>query len=125
MRDDALAAAGSGSLAIVPGKIDESELYRRITTDDPEERMPPARTGKSLTPAEVGPAEDLDRRRVPSMRGTGRSSRRGRPALPSVKNRAWCRNPIDSFVLARLEAEGSLPRPRPTRLPSSAGSAST
>ncbi|MGO9274024.1 MAG: DUF1553 domain-containing protein [Terriglobia bacterium] len=34
-----------------------------------------------------------------------------RPPLPEVKNRAWCRNPIDHFVLARLEKEGLQPSP--------------
>jgi len=34
-----------------------------------------------------------------------------RPALPEVKNAAWCRNPIDRFVLARLEKEGLSPSP--------------
>ena len=34
-----------------------------------------------------------------------------RPALPDVKNRAWCRNPIDYFVLAKLEKEGLAPSP--------------
>src|SRR2546426_4241406 len=32
-----------------------------------------------------------------------------RPDLPTVKNAAWCRNPIDHFVLARLEKEGLTP----------------
>jgi hypothetical protein len=50
---DALVPAASGSRAIVPRKIDESELYLRITSDDPEERMPPASTGKSLSAVEV------------------------------------------------------------------------
>ena len=49
------------------------------------------------------------------MKGTGRSCRRGGPPLPAVKNPAWCRNPIDFFILARLEAEGSPRRRRPTR----------
>ena len=35
--------------AIVPGKLKESELYLRITTDDTDERMPPEKSGKSLT----------------------------------------------------------------------------
>ena len=39
-----------------------------------------------------------------------------RPDLPPVKNAAWVRNPIDRFVLARLEKEGLTPvargRPR-------------
>src|SRR5258708_38551945 len=32
-----------------------------------------------------------------------------RPATPKVKNTAWVRNPIDAFVLARLEKEGLKP----------------
>src|SRR5262249_42923350 len=38
---------------IVPGKPDESELYRRITSTDPDERMPPADSGKKLTPEQI------------------------------------------------------------------------
>jgi hypothetical protein len=34
-----------------------------------------------------------------------------RPALPEVKNAAWCRNPIDHFILARLEHERLKPAP--------------
>jgi hypothetical protein len=34
-----------------------------------------------------------------------------RPALPQVKNAAWCRNPIDNFILARLDREGLRPAP--------------
>ena len=34
-----------------------------------------------------------------------------RPALPMVKHAAWCRNPIDYFVLARLEQKGIAPSP--------------
>jgi len=34
-----------------------------------------------------------------------------RPALPEVRDASWVRNPIDRFVLARLEAEGMEPSP--------------
>ncbi|HEV2425499.1 MAG TPA: PSD1 and planctomycete cytochrome C domain-containing protein [Terriglobia bacterium] len=34
-----------------------------------------------------------------------------RPPLPTVKDAAWCRNPIDRFVLAKLEKEGLSPSP--------------
>ncbi len=34
-----------------------------------------------------------------------------RPALPAIKNKAWARNPIDHFILARLEQEGLAPSP--------------
>ncbi len=109
-RRDATAPAASGSPAIVPGKLDESELYRRITADDPEERMPPASSKKSLSPAEVA--------RLKAWIEQGAEYREHwafvppvRPGVPAVKNAAWCRNPIDFFVLARLEAEGLAPSP--------------
>src|SRR5262245_10315881 len=36
-------------------------------------------------------------------------------APPAVRNAAWCRNPIDWFVLAKLEAKGLKPNPPATR----------
>ncbi len=39
-----------------------------------------------------------------------------RPTLPAVRDAAWIANPIDRFILARLEAEGLSPRPRAARL---------
>ena len=38
-----------------------------------------------------------------------------RPAVPSVKDPAWVRNPIDAFVLAKLEASGLKPAPEADR----------
>ena len=43
-----------------------------------------------------------------------------RPAIPAVSQKAWVRNPIDAFILARLESEGLRPSPEPTAQPSSA-----
>ena len=38
---------------VTPGKPDDSELFRRITSTDPEQKMPPAESGKSLTPRNI------------------------------------------------------------------------
>src|SRR5262249_36776763 len=38
-----------------------------------------------------------------------------RPEVPATRNRNWMRNPIDNFVLARLEAEGIEPSPEAGR----------
>src|SRR5262245_27961320 len=38
-----------------------------------------------------------------------------RPAVPAVRDAGWVRNPIDAFVLVRLEAEGLAPAPPATR----------
>jgi mono/diheme cytochrome c family protein len=107
-RRDATEPAASGSTALVPGHLDESELYQRITAEDPEERMPPASSKKALSPEEIarlktwieqGAAYQEHWAFVPPVR----------PKVPSVKNPSWCRNPIDFFVLARLEGEGLEP----------------
>src|SRR5262249_30618122 len=39
-----------------------------------------------------------------------------RPSLPSVKDQPWCRNPIDAFLLGRLEAEHLRPAPEADRM---------
>src|SRR5262245_26583355 len=49
-----------GRSALVPGRPDASELIARITSADPHTRMPPAKSGRSLSPAQV----DLLRRWV-------------------------------------------------------------
>ena len=38
---------------VTPGKPDESELFHRVTSNDPDKKMPPASSGKSLTPHEI------------------------------------------------------------------------
>ena len=48
-----------------------------------------------------------------------------RPAPPKVKDESWVRNPIDRFILAKLEEHGLRPPPRPTAGRWPAGSAST
>src|SRR5438477_9602267 len=50
VRADALKPAKSGKIAIVPGAPEKSELLARITAEDEDERMPPLKTGKKLTP---------------------------------------------------------------------------
>ncbi len=112
--NDAKGPAGSGSAAIVPGKIEESELYARIISQDADERMPPADSGKSLTAAEI----KLLKRWIEEggvYEGHWAFSPPVRPALPAVKNRCWCRNPIDFFILAKLEATGLEPSPEAPR----------
>ena len=94
--------------AIAPGKPDKSELIKRINADDPDELMPPPRTNKKLTSTQ----KDLLKRWIAA--GADYQIHWSflpptRPALPEVKNKAWVRQPIDKFVLARLEARGLKP----------------
>lgn len=108
--EGALAEAASGSAAIVPGKPDESELYLRITAEDPEERMPPAKSGKTLTPEQTERVKAWIEQGAPFERHWAFVPPK-RPSIPEVRNAAWCRNPIDAFILARLEKEGLAPSP--------------
>lgn len=50
VRDDATTATESGAVAIVPGHPEKSEVVRRILSTDEDDRMPPDRSHKSLTP---------------------------------------------------------------------------
>src|SRR5262249_50380368 len=104
-RDAAVAAE-----AIVPGKPDQSALIGRIFAEEGRERMPPAKTNKKLTAAQ----KDLLKRWIAG--GAEYQVHWSyiapvRAPLPAVKNQAWVRNPIDAFVLAKLEAIGLNPAP--------------
>ena len=100
--------------AIVPGKVTESELIRRIITDDKAELMPPPKSNKKLKPEQIA----LLKKWVES--GAEYQLHWSfitptRPVPPAVKDKAWVRNPIDNFVLARLEAAGLKPAPEADR----------
>ncbi len=95
---------------IVPGKLDQSELIRRITTDDADDRMPPLDSGRQLTKQQI----DLLKRWVAqgaSWQAHWSFIAPQRPALPPVKDSAWPRNAVDHFILAKLEQEGLPPSP--------------
>ena len=96
--------------AIVPGSLDKSALYRRVTSSDPDERMPPADSGKQLTDRQIALF------RLWIEQGAKWQSHWSfltptRPELPQVSQQKRIRNGIDSFVLARLEREGLEPSP--------------
>jgi len=108
--DDAKAALESGVLA--SGKPDESELVARLVHEDGPRRMPPARSGKKLTAAEI----DVLKRWVaqgakyaPAWAYVSPSPRE----VPKTKHPAA--NWIDDFVFSRLEREGLAPSPEADR----------
>ncbi len=108
LRERAVAAADSGLAAIVPGNTDQSELVRRISSKDESEMMPPPEAKRPLTDEQ----RDILQRWV----AAGADYRphwafvppRQAP-LPAVELRDWARSPIDTFILARLDAEGLSP----------------
>ncbi|MHC5540178.1 DUF1549 domain-containing protein, partial [Singulisphaera rosea] len=97
-----------GEPAVVRGKPDESELIARIVSNDPTEIMPPAETGKTLSPKDVELLTEWVRQGAKYAKHWS-YVKPERPALPEVKRSNWPRNAIDRFVLARLEKEGLEP----------------
>lgn len=114
IRDEALKPAESGRRAIVPGKPETSRLLDRIDSADPGEVMPPPETNKKLTDAERALLRRWIAEGAPYQQHWAFVTPR-RPALPTVKNRAWARNPIDLFIAARLDPEGLAPSPEADR----------
>ncbi len=100
-----------GRRSIVPGDPEASEIYRRISSDNKAVRMPPAYMGREkLTPREIGLIRDWIAQGA-NWEPFWSFIPPKRPALPQVKDSAWVRNPIDSFILSRLEREGLHPSP--------------
>ena len=104
VREVALKPSESGKTAIVPGKLDKSELIARIFSTDDDERMPPPDSHKSLT--------DSQRQLLKQWIAGGAKYDRHwsyipprRPEPPHRVQGVWPRNPIDSFILARLTQE--------------------
>ena len=96
---------------IVAGKPAASEMFRRISSDNKAVRMPPAYAGREkLTPREVELIGQWIEQGAKWQRHWSLIPP-PRPPLPEVQDHAWVRNPIDAFILARLEREGLHPSP--------------
>jgi len=99
-----------GYRIIVPGNAAQSKLYQKISSKDESFVMPPVYSGRSLTAKQIelikawidqGAKWEMLWSFVPPKQ----------PPVPEAKDKAWPRNPVDSFVLARLDAEGLKPSP--------------
>jgi len=103
-----LDVADEGKKVVVPGKPEQSELFKRITSHDESERMPPSKAGRQLAKGQI---EVLKRwiEQGAEWQPHWAFVAPKVPPLPQVKDSKWPRNGIDHFVLARLQAEGLLP----------------
>ena len=106
---------GDAGPALVPGDSAKSLMFHRTSAKE----MPPK---KPLNAAEIGVLRRwIDDGAVWEGVVAKEEQRAGadwwalqklkRPEPPAVKNKNWVRNPIDSFVLAALEARGLRPTP--------------
>jgi hypothetical protein len=110
VRAAALSTSRTGGRPIVPGKPDESELIRRISSQDETEVMPPPHTKNPLSEGQ----KQILRRWI--AQGAEYTSHWAfvpprQVPLPPVRLSEWPRNAIDHFILSRLEAEGLKPSP--------------
>lgn len=105
-KEGAFAKAG----VIVPGDSSNSRLIKRIAATEPEMRMPPADSGRTLSAKQIeflrrwideGAKWDTHWAYLPPKR----------LEPPRVATPAWLHNAIDNFILARLEREGLKPSP--------------
>lgn len=104
----------SGDRAIVPGRPDESALVSRVQSADPDELMPPSKSGKVLSHEE----RELLTRWVAegaefSVHWAFRPLERA--PFPEVAVDSWGQNGIDTFVLAKLDSERITPSPEANR----------
>ncbi len=113
-REGLFAELDSDEFAVVPGEPDQSLVYTRLITSRKSRRMPPPRLKKDLSPEEI----ELVRRWIAEGAPWAQHWSYVTPvrsAIPQVQRSEWPKQPIDHFVLARLESNGLAPSPRADR----------
>ena len=102
-------ADNDGVIAIMPGDVEKSELWRRIHSTDADEVMPPPETHKKITKEQKEKLRRWIEQGAPYEKHW--SYVPPAAAIPAVKQADWPRNPTDQFVLAHLEEKGLKPSP--------------
>ncbi|MGB1258749.1 MAG: PSD1 and planctomycete cytochrome C domain-containing protein [Akkermansiaceae bacterium] len=116
-RAEVLGKGKSGKTIIVPGKPEESELFRRITTDDIDDKMPLQEgdhADEPLTEAQVKLIRTWIEQGA-QWEDHWAYIKPEKPTTPSLKNTTWAKQPMDQFVLARLEKNNLSPSPEADR----------
>ena len=143
LRLDTLAGAtsptDSDAVAIVPGDVAKSELVARISSDDADLRMPPAVSGKKLSPREIEQLTNWVKQGA-KYAVHWSYAKPVRPEIPDVEQlvaevvrlqteqpkssrsltnpatlKSWPKNEVDHFILRRLLHEGLAPVPEADR----------
>jgi mono/diheme cytochrome c family protein len=125
-----LLQGGERGPALVPGRPDQSLLLRAVRQSDDDLKMPPSKKlpRRQIEDLEAWikggahwPASDHDRPIATSVQAEFHPSAEDRnywafrpiqrPPVPSIRHGEYPANPIDAFLLARLEARGLRPNP--------------
>ena len=105
VKDGVFGEYEKGKTAVVPGKLDRSEIWAKISSADTKELMPPPKSGKKLSKLQV---ETLKRWIEEGAAWQGHWSFEPLPSVAVPPS-------IDAFILARLAAEGLKPSPEADR----------
>jgi hypothetical protein len=102
--------------AVVAGKPDDSPLWQRLITTDPDDVMPPPESHKELKPEQKAAIQAWIRQGA-EWQPHWAFIRPERPTPPAVPGgmAARVRNPIDQFIFARLAVKGLTPAPEADR----------
>ncbi len=101
--------------AFVAGDVEDSVAFQRVISDDPEDRMPPPESKLSLS------ADEISKLKLWIESGADYPTHWSLIALPAgiptptVEQESWPRDPLDRFVLAKLEQKGWAPSPETSR----------
>jgi hypothetical protein len=125
---DGLLKGGDTGPAIAVGNPEKSLLIKAVRYIDEDLAMPPRKNGGRLTDEQIADLEAWVKMGAPDPRAGAGSVAQGpplsdpekvrnhwafkpirRPGAPTVKNKRWVQNPIDAFVLAKLEEKGMTP----------------
>lgn len=110
LRSGATKVLDDGQRAIVPGHPEQSMLVTRIYATDKFLRMPPPSSNRVLSDEEKATLKEWIRQGA-EYKPHWAFVKPVRPQLPSVADKSWPANPIDYFVLAKLEENGLHPSP--------------
>ncbi|MBI3880350.1 MAG: PSD1 domain-containing protein [Verrucomicrobia bacterium] len=114
---------GENGPAVVPGNPDKSLLIKAVSYKDPNLQMPPK--GEKLSDAQIADLIAWVKMGAPDPRGGAMNAKyKGKsdaarqhwayqpvkkPTPPVVKQSGWVQNPMDNFILAKLEEKGMKP----------------
>ncbi len=122
---------GENGQVIQPGHVDASPLIQAVRYKDPDLQMPPK--GEKLSAEQIATLEKWvemgapdpragNKEAVAKMTGLTDAARNHwayqpvkKAAVPETKNPAWCKTPIDAFVLQKLEANNMVPNKPATK----------
>ena len=115
---------GESGPAILPRNVQKSPLWERVTSKDESELMPPKHEGAPFNEQQLAQLREWISQGARGFAGEKPEQNprehwafklRERPPVPSVRESNWVRNPVDAFLLARLETEGLRPAPEASR----------